>query len=116
MRILQRAGVLAGLWLGLLAAQGSAQSGRSWMNGLVLDESETHGVGGALVELIGASDAPQVRGKHLQTAVGADGKYDFPRVPYGSYRFRVSAPGFKTYEIELYVASDALTALHVLLK
>jgi hypothetical protein len=47
---------------------------------------------------------------------GEDGKYALQDVPYGNYLFRVSAPGFKTYEIQLYVAPDALTALHVRLK
>jgi hypothetical protein len=52
----------------------------------------------------------------LTAVSGEDGKYSFDRVPYGNYRLRVSAPGFRSYEIELYIASDALTALHVSLK
>jgi hypothetical protein len=86
------------------------------MNGSVFGESETQGLAGAVVELIGDSVAPQVHGKAFRTVAGADGKYAFEGVPYGDYRFRVSAPGFATYEIPLYVASDALTALHVRLK
>jgi hypothetical protein len=37
-------------------------------------------------------------------------------VPYGDYTFRVSAPGFSAYQIKLYIASDALTELHVKLR
>lgn len=100
----------------LLPLGSGAQSGKSWMNGIVFGESETQGLGGAVVELVGDSDAPQVHGKAFRTVAGADGKYAFERIPYGDYRYRVSAPGFVTYEISLYVASDALTALHVHLK
>jgi CarboxypepD_reg-like domain len=45
-----------------------------------------------------------------------NGKYSFKDVPYGDYTFRASAPGFTAYQIKLYIASDALTELHVKLK
>jgi Carboxypeptidase regulatory-like domain len=94
----------------------AAQSGRSWMNGIVFDESDTHGISGARVELIGDPDDPRLQSTKLTTNTDERGKYAFSRVPYGGYTFRVSAAGFTTYEIKLYIASDALTALHVQLK
>ena len=108
--------LLLALTLSLAAGQSGAQSGKSWMNGIVFGDSDTQGLVGATVELTGNSDAPQVRGVTRHTLSGTDGKYSFDRVAYGDYRFRVSAAGFQTYEIEIYVASDALTALHVRLK
>ncbi len=93
-----------------------AQSGRSWMNGFVLAESDTNGLSGALVELIGDSDSPRLRSVKLSTQTDSTGKYSMKDIPYGDYSFRVSANGFITYEIKLYIASDCLTELHVKLK
>jgi hypothetical protein len=93
-----------------------AQSGRSWMNGIVFGVSETEGLPGAAVELVGDRETARLRTVALRTVTGPDGKYAFDAVPYGPYTFRVSAEGFAPYEISLYVASDALTALHVRLK
>jgi hypothetical protein len=50
------------------------------------------------------------------TDTDKDGKYSLREVPYGDYTFRVSAGGFVTYEIRLYVASDTGTTLHVKLR
>ena len=94
----------------------AAQSGRSWMNGIVFDESDTQGISGARVELIGDPDSPRLRAIKLTTNTDERGKYSFKDVPYGDYTFRVSAAGFTPYEIKLYIASDALTELHVKLK
>jgi hypothetical protein len=93
-----------------------AQRGRSWVNGLVFDESETHGVAGATVSLIGDPSSPRVREMKLETKTDEEGKYYFKDVAYGDYTFRVAAPGFVPYEIPLYVATDTLTALHVKLR
>jgi|SRR5919205_366822 hypothetical protein len=94
----------------------SAQSGRSWMNGIVFGESDTQGISGARVELIGDPDSPRLRNTRLTTASDERGKYSLTDIPYGNYTFRVSAAGFTAYEIKLYIASDALTELHVQLK
>jgi len=102
------------MWLASLAI--SAQSGRSWMRGMVFDESETHGISGALVELMGDPDSPRLRSTKLTTNTDDKGNYSLREVPYGDYTFRVSATGFTTYEVKLYIASDALTELHVKLK
>jgi Cna protein B-type domain. len=94
----------------------AAQSGRSWMNGIVFDESDTQGISSARVELIGDPDSPRLQAIRLTTNTDERGKYSFKDVPYGDYTFRVSAAGFTPYEIKLYIASDALTELHVKLK
>ena len=104
------------LLIGIVAATAGAQSGRSWMNGIVLDESDTNGIVGATVELIGDPDSARLRSVRLTTQTDSNGKYSFKDVPYGDYTFRVSAPGFDSYQIKLYIASDALTELHVKLR
>ena len=102
--------------IGIIAGAATAQSGRSWMNGIVFDESDTNGINGATVELIGDPDSARLRSVRLTTQTDPNGKYSFNPVPYGDYTFRVSAPGFTTYQIKLYVASDTLTELHVKLR
>jgi hypothetical protein len=108
--------VIALLLIGIPASHAVAQSGRSWMKGIVLDESDTNGIKGATVELIGDPDSPRLRSVKLLTQTDSSGKYSYKDVPYGDYTFRVSASGFSTYEIKLYIASDALTELHVRLR
>ena len=110
----QMVGLTIALWLMIMIA--AAQSGRSWMNGIVFDESDTQGISGARVELIGDPDSPRPRANRLTTNTDERGKYSFKDVPYGDCTFRVSAAGFTPYEIKLYIASDALTELHVKLK
>jgi hypothetical protein len=104
------------LLLAFFSATAHAQRGLSWVNGLVFDESETHGVGGATVELTGDVSSPAVSSVKLSTKTDEDGKYYFKGVPHGDYTFRVSAPGFTPYQISLYIAADTLTALHVKLR
>lgn len=100
----------------ILALAEIAQSGRSWMNGIVLGESDTNGLVGASVELIGDPDSARLRSVKLTTQTDSHGKYAFKDIPYGDYAFRVTAPGFTAYQIKLYIASDALTELHVKLR
>lgn len=112
--LLPRSLLALGLLLGSFGASG--QSGRSWMNGIVFGPSETDGVQGATVELLGDPGSQRLKSVHLITLTDEQGKYAFQGVPYGTYHFRVSAAGFQTYEVEIYVASDALTELHVKLR
>ena len=98
------------------AAIAAAQSGRSWMNGFVFNESDTNGLKGATVELTGDPDNDRLRSVRLTTQTDESGKYSLKDIPYGDYIFRVSASGFTTYQIKLYIASDALTELHVKLR
>lgn len=97
----------------LLSAPAQSQSGRSWLNGFVFAESDTHALQDATVELRGAADYERLRDVHLTARTDENGAYSLTNVPYGMYVFRVSAPGFRDYEIPLYVASDMLTQIHV---
>ena len=111
-----KTGFVAIVLAAIIAATAAAQSGRSWMNGIVFDESDTTGLKGATVELTGDQDSDRLRSVRLTTQTDASGKYSLRDIPYGDYTFRVSAAGYTTYEIKLYVASDALTELHVKLR
>ena len=109
-----------GVWvlivLSLATINAPAQSGRSWMGGMVFGESDTQGLAGARVELIGDQASLRRRDVKLTTDTDKGGKYSLKEIPYGDYTLRVSADGFVTYEIKLYVASDAGTELHVKLR
>lgn len=102
--------------LAILAQTAAAQSGRSWMNGFVFADSDTKGVVGATVELIGDQSNDRLRSVRLSTKTGEDGKYAIQNIPYGEYTFKASAENYAPYEIKLYVGSDMLTQIHVKLK
>ena len=104
------------LILAILAAMVPAQSGRSWMNGFVFADSDTTGLAGANVELIGDQSNARLRSVRLSAKADQQGKYSISDVPYGEYTFRVSADGYKPYEIALYIGSDMLTQIHVRLR
>ncbi len=105
--------VACALGLALTVAPTAGQWGRSAMNGMVFDDSDTHGIAGVTVELFGDAQTERLRDVHLAVLTDVAGKYTLERVPYGRYEFRVSAAGYLTYSIPLYVASDALTQIHV---
>jgi Carboxypeptidase regulatory-like domain len=94
----------------------AAQSGRSWMNGFVFADSDTNGLAGATVELIGDQNNDRLKSVRLSTKAESDGKYSLKDIPYGDYTFRVSAEGYEPYEIKLYIGSDMLTEIHVRLR
>lgn len=100
----------------MLVAATPAQSGRSWMNGFVFADSDTKGLSGATVELIGEQSNDRLRNVRLSVKTEEDGKYSIKDVPYGDYTFRVSAEGYEPYEIKLYIGSDMLTQIHVRLR
>ena len=102
--------------LSILITSANAQSGRSWMNGFIFADSDTRGLAGATVELIGDQQNERLRSVRLTTKASEDGGYSIKDIPYGDYTFRVSAAGFVTYEIKLYVGSDMLTQIHVRLR
>jgi hypothetical protein len=104
------------LLLTLATATVQAQRGRSWVNGIVFDESETQTIAGATVELTGDPSSPGTAAVKLSTKTDDGGKYYFKDVPRGDYTFKASAPGFAPYQINLFVASDSLTALQVKLR
>ncbi len=102
--------------LSILAPTATSQSGRSWMSGFVFADSDTKGLPGALVELIGDQNNERLKSVRLNTKAESDGKYSLKDIPYGDYTFRVSADGYEPYEIKLYVGSDMLTEIHVRLR
>jgi len=104
------------LTLSLLANVVGAQSGRSWMGGFVFADSDTAGLPGAKVELTGDQNNNRLRSVKLNAKTDERGEYSIKDIPYGQYTFRVSAEGFESYEIKLYIGSDMLTQIHVKLK
>jgi hypothetical protein len=86
------------------------------MDGIVFAESDAQGFDKAIVELIGDAESERLRDVRMSTPTSENGQYHFKEIPYGRYRFRVTAEGYSTYEIELYIASDAQTKVHVKLK
>ncbi|MGH9928166.1 MAG: carboxypeptidase regulatory-like domain-containing protein [Pyrinomonadaceae bacterium] len=99
-----------------LAGTAAAQSGRSWMNGFVFADSDTTGLPAATVVLVGAQNNERLRSVRLTKKTGQDGKYSIEPIPYGEYTFRVSANGYYSYQIKLYIGSDMLTQIHVKLR
>ena len=104
------------VFLLLISNAASAQSGRGWMKGIALGVSDSQGMRGAVVELSGDPHNPTRRDVAFDTRTDEAGRYVFKNVPYGDYTFRVSAPGFVSYEIKVYIPSDAETQLHVRLR
>jgi carboxypeptidase family protein len=107
---------LAVIVLSILAETGVAQSGRSWMSGFVFADSDTTGLAGATVELIGDQSNDRLKSVRLSTQAEQNGKYSMKDIPYGDYTFRVSAAGYESYEIKLYIGSDMATEVHVKLR
>jgi uncharacterized surface anchored protein len=85
------------------------------MNGVVVDDSTSTGLPGAIVELIDAqsADEPTVR---FSTKTDQEGKYSFKSIPMGDYTFRVRSEGYETYQKPVEILSDALTEIDVKLK
>ena len=108
--------VLLTIAVSTLAQTVAGQSGRSWMNGFVFADSDTNGLAGALVELVGDQANDRLKAVRLSTKAENDGKYSLKDIPYGDYTFRVSADGYEPYEIKLYIGSDMLTEVHVKLR
>jgi hypothetical protein len=94
-----------------------AQSGISSAGGVVADETATRkgnfvGVIGAKVELEqNVKDSP----RKFTTTADNRGVYSFREIPYGHYVLRVSAPGYRSYELKFFVDSDGSADITVLL-
>ncbi len=86
------------------------------MNGFVFADSDTRGLSGATVELIGDQNSDRLRSVKLTTKSEQDGKYSIQDIPYGEYSFRVTSQDYEPYQITLYIGSDMLTQIHVRLK
>jgi hypothetical protein len=93
-----------------------AQSGRGSMSGYVLANSDVQMLPGATAVLTGNRDNARLKSVKRETVTDAQGQYSFVAIPYGDYTFTVSAPGYVTYEIQVYIPSDATTQIHVRLR
>jgi hypothetical protein len=95
-----------------------AQSGRGSMHGYVgfedlsyleVAEKKVH----ASIELRGNTEFNH----EVYTAKTDDhGSYDLKSVPMGQYVLRISAPGYRVYQTEIYLPSDFNCSLAVMLK
>ncbi|MDQ6651355.1 MAG: carboxypeptidase-like regulatory domain-containing protein [Acidobacteriota bacterium] len=95
-----------------------AQSGRGLMHGYVAFEDLSYnevnkGAIHATVEL-----RTQKGGDRAAYSAKTDqyGAYNFPSIAMGEYVLRISAPGYATYEAEIYIPSDFECKLAVMLK
>jgi hypothetical protein len=94
-----------------------AQSGISSAGGVVADETAKRkgnfvGLKGAKVELEqNVKDSP----RKFTTTTDKSGVYSFREIPYGDYVLRVSAPGYRSYELKFFVDSDGSADITVLL-
>jgi carboxypeptidase family protein len=96
----------------------SAQSGRGSMHGYVgfedlsyleVAEKKVH----ASIELRGNTEFNH----EVYTAkTDEHGSYDIKSVPMGQYLLKISAPGYHSYQTELYIPSDFNCSLAVMLK
>ena len=94
-----------------------AQSGRSGMRGYVafedlsyneVAERKVH----AKIELRRTAEDKDP----IKSETDEHGLYDFKSVSPGEYVLRISSPGYRVYETEIYLPSDFICNLAVLLK
>lgn len=94
-----------------------AQSGRSGMHGFVVfadfsyndvAERKVH----AKIELLRTADDKNP----VTVETDEHGRFDFKSVAPGEYILRISSPGYRTYETEIYLPSDFIGNLGVKLK
>jgi Carboxypeptidase regulatory-like domain len=101
----------------VLTGIASAQSGRGWMEGRVVGKSDSpSSLSGATVELIGHRGNPRLKSVKLTTKADGKGDYSLKGIPYGDYTLLVSAPGYITYQIGIYIPPDTQTQLHIKLR
>lgn len=97
----------------------SAQSGRGTMHGYVAFEDVAYNDLAekkvrAKVELRGNTEFN--RGTIYTAETNERGSYDIKSVAMGEYVLRISSPGYAAYEIEVYIPSDFVCSLAVMLK
>lgn len=102
----------------LCCALASAQSGRGSMHGYVgfedlsyleVAEKKVH----ASIELRGNTEFNH----EVYTAkTDEHGSYDLKSVPMGQYLLKISSPGYRSYQTELYIPSDFNCSLAIMLK
>jgi hypothetical protein len=97
----------------------SAQSGRGALHGYVAFEDVAYNDLAekkvrAKVELRGSTEFN--RGVVYTAETNERGSYDIKSVAMGEYVLRISSPGHVPYEIEVYIPSDFVCSLAVMLK
>ncbi len=99
----------------LLCCTTWAQSGRGAMSGYVaFDGVDTTKVKvKTKVELRALSKNSETS---METETNERSAYQFKAIPMGEYELLISAPGFITYEAKIYIPSDFLCHLAVMLK
>ena len=94
------------------------QSGRGSMHGYVAFEDVSYnelsaGKLHAKVELRSITEAN--KGVY-NTQTNNTGSYDFPQLALGEYVLRITAPGYKTYQTEIFIPSDFICSLATMMK
>jgi hypothetical protein len=115
-RLYLRVGLVA-ITLLITAVGIRAQSGMSTASGVVADATATRqgkfvAISGAKVEL--EQDIKERPRKFTATSDNS-GEYSFGEIPYGHYLLKVSAPGYRNYELKFFVDSDGSAYIAVLL-
>jgi hypothetical protein len=100
----------------VLVGIATAQSGRCWMEGFVVGEHDYPVISDATEGLIGDAEAPRVASVKLIVRTDRMSKYALKDIPHGDYTLRVSAPGYASYEIPIYMISDTQPQLRVKLR
>ena len=103
---------------GLCCAVALAQSGRGSVHGYVafedlsymeVAEKKVH----ATIELRGNTEFNH----EVYTAkTDEHGSYDLKTIPMGQYVLKISSPGYRVYQTEIYLPSDFICSLAVMLK
>lgn len=104
--------------IGLYCTLALAQSGRGSMHGYVafedlsyleVAEKKVH----ATIELRGNTEFNH----EVYTAkTNEHGSYDLKSIPMGQYALKISSPGYRAYQTEIYLPSDFNCSLAVMLK
>jgi hypothetical protein len=106
------------LLMGLYCAAALAQSGRGSVHGYVAFEDLSYIEVGeknvhATIELRGNTEFNQ----GVYTAkTDEHGSYDLKSIPMGQYILKISSPGYRAYQTEIYLPSDFTCSLAVMLK
>lgn len=96
-------------------ATASAQSGRAVMRGYVAFEGLAY-VDKQPRAKIELCSGPKGKDCGTPTLTDEHGLYEISPAPLGEWWLRISAPGFNTYEISIYLPSDFIGNLAVMLK
>jgi len=99
----------------MCAGAASAQSGRAVMKGYVVFEGLAYvdKQPRAKIELCSNSEG---KGCATSAMTNEHGLFEINPAPLGEWWLRISAAGFKTYEISIYLPSDFIGNLAVMLK